>query len=311
MTIKGKLENLGFKEIESSPCVFLYNEPPICMIMCLYVDDILWITNSKEILFKKFDRLKERFNMSECKMSSVPMQPESRRLSKETNDDSVENVPYQELIGSLIYLSQGTSPDITFATTYLSQFNNKCTKQHWREAKHVLRYLKKTTTEGTTYTCNKKQLEVFSDASWNNNLDGKGFSGYICKLAGGAISWQCKKQDVVALSSCESEFVALTEVFREQIWLEKLFIDLKREEMSGKMIYVDNQAAIKLANNSTYHSRTKHIQRKYFFIRDEVDKNKINLKYVKNAADFLTKAVTNSILTNCKKQAGIGLYWKD
>lgn len=348
-TIKKELEKLEFKMIDSSPCVFLYDKNHIYMIICLYVDDILWATNSTEIAFEKMNRLNEkfeikfigeakyllgweiarnknkgilylkqekyikrilqRFNMNECKKSSIPMQPENKKVTENVKEVITENIPYQELIGSLIYLSQGTRPDIAYVTTYLSQFNTKYTRENWVQAKHVLRYLKETMTEGITYKKNGKMLKLYSDASWNNTLDGKGFSGYISKLAGGAISWQCKKQEVVALSTCESEFMALTEAIKELIWIKRIFIDLKQEDKLGNLIiYADNQAAIKLSSNSTYHSTTKHIQRKYFFIRDEIDRYKINLKYIEskdNAADFLTKAVTKPVLQKCKQKVGL------
>lgn len=351
LTIKKQLEKLEFTEVDSSPCVFLYNKNEVYMIICLYVDDILWATNSKRIMFEKMKCLSEKFNMkfmgdakyllgweiernrakgilylkqekyikkilqrfdmSECKVSNIPMQPESKKVMVNTTDTAADNVPYQELIGSLIYLAQGTRPDIAFVTTYLSQFNNNYKKENWNQAKYVLRYLKETMKEGITYKRSANTLRFYSDASWNDNLDGKGFSGYVCVSAGGAISWQCKKQEVVALSTCESEFMALTETIKELIWIKKILIDLNLEEKVHNLkIYADNQAAIKLCTNSLYHSRTKHIQRKYFFIRDEIDRHNIDVEYVEsanNAADFLTKAVTKTMLKKCKQTIGLGL----
>lgn len=263
---------------------------------------------------KYINKILRRFHMQNCKGTTTPME---QIVANENNNDSkkqkVEEYPYQELIGSLMYLSQGTRPDITFATTYLSQFNKNFTEKHWKQAKHVLRYLQQTKSMGIKYQkANEKQAIGYSDASWNNNTeDGKGFSSYIFILAGGAITWQCKKQAVVALSTCESEFMAITEGIKEWLWLKKLFNELKKcKQYLGNqlMLKTDNQAAIKLCANNMYHSRTKHIQRRYFLIRDEIERNNIKIDYIRTeemAADFLTKPVTKRILNNCRAITGI------
>lgn len=127
--------------------------------------------------------------MQDCKRAQTPMSSDENESHPEKISEDVSNYPYQELLGSIIFLAQGRRPDISYAVTYLSQFNIKFTKTHWKQAKYILRYLMSTQSDGILYKKNYKELQIFSDASWNNDVDAKGFLGYI--QASGAITWQC------------------------------------------------------------------------------------------------------------------------
>ena len=137
-------------------------------------------------------------------------------------------------------------------------------------------------------------LKVFVDADWGANENRRSIGGYIVILAGGAISWSCKKQGTVALSTTEAEYMALVQAAKENIWLQRLLKELGREAENAKTIYEDNQGAIALANNPEYHARTKHIDIQYHFVRECVENGDIKLEYCPTAdmvADALTKAL--------------------
>ncbi|KAL6420407.1 hypothetical protein ACFW04_014533 [Cataglyphis niger] len=180
-----------------------------------------------------------------------------------TEKEIVEmNIPYQSLLGSLMYLAVSTRPDIFYAISILSQFNTNPGKAHWSAAKRVLRYLKGTINYSLVYTKSEIPLIGFVDADWGGNVnDHVSYTGFVFKLANTAITWEARKQKSIALSSTEAEYMALTEAAKETIYLRNLLEEMCYMERQSKSttIYCDNQGAQKLMRNPMYYSRTKHI----------------------------------------------------
>lgn len=166
-----------------------------------------------------------RFKMSECKAVATPMEP---GLQLDRNPDSGFSVPYRELIGGLMYLSVMTRPDISYAVSYLSQFNNCYDEAHWKAAKRIPRYL-----QGTMAFCLKfekdKAFELvgYVDADWaNSTVDRKSYTGFCFTLSGGVISWGTSKQKTVALSSTEAEYMGLAEGAKQAMYLKNLLSEI-------------------------------------------------------------------------------------
>ena len=135
----------------------------------------------------------------------------------------------------------------------------------------------------------------------------KSTSGYLITYAGGAVAWQSKLQKCVALSTTEAEYIAATEGCKELLWMKRFMNELGSAQTSYSL-YCDNQSAICLAKNSTYHARTKHIDVRYHWIRDIVNSREIEFEGVRsnqNGADMLTKVVTKSQLQMCQSLAGL------
>ncbi len=162
--------------------------------------------------------------MQECKPVSTPVEPGAKLKIAEETDECVDQQLYQSAIGSLMYLSVGTRPDITYAVSSLSRYSANPTKEHWSAVKRVMRYVKGTTKLGIYYSNeNSNELIGYSDADWGGDInDRKSTSGYIFKLNGGAVSWRSKKQSGVALSTAEAEYVALSAAAQEAMWLKQL-----------------------------------------------------------------------------------------
>lgn len=160
-------------------------------------------------------------------------------------------------MGSLLYLSTATRPDITYAVSNVAKFCAKPTKQHWIAVKRILRYLKGTQKYGLLFkTSTEKDCVGFSDADWGGDLDDrKSTSGYVFQIGGTAISWRSKKQACVALSTAEAEYIALAQ---ESVWLQQLLADIKKEPPKKMVIFEDNQSAISIARNPQFHGRSKH-----------------------------------------------------
>jgi hypothetical protein len=246
----------------------------------------------------------KRFGMENCKPVSTPV---DISLLK-SQGQKLTNIPYQSLIGMLMYLSVKSRPDIAYITSYLSQFNNDHTDVHWKIAKRVLRYLKGTIDYSLCYKKTNKQLEGYSDADYANNLDRHSFTGYAFVYANSPISWMSRKQKSVCHSSTESEYVALSETSKEAIYLQRLLAEILNKEESSINLYSDNQSAIRIAENTVFHNRIKHVDVKYHFIREQVEDGKITLSYMNTEempADFLTKGVNKQKHYKCLKNLGM------
>ena len=134
----------------------------------------------------------------------------------------------------------------------------------------------------------------YSDASYANNANQTSVSGYVFLMNGAAISWGSKKQNNVALSSTESEYIALAEAAREAIWLRNLLHGLEYTQPQPTKLYGDNSGSLAIANNPQYHKRTKHFDTRNHYIRQRVEKGQIELEFCPTAnmtADILTKAL--------------------
>ena len=240
------------------------------------------------------DLILKRFDMTDCKSVCTPI--DSNVSSTQTNEVCDKNLPYQRLIGSLMYLVVLTRPDLAFTVSYLSQFNNCYTEYHWKCAKRVLRYLQGTKNFSLIFSKNDEPLVGFVDADWaSDKNDRKSYTGFVFKLSEGSISWKCKKQSTVALSSTEAEYMALSEAAKEAIYLRNLL-----GELTGKLDYIkifnDNQSAQKLSANPIFHERTKHIDVRHHFVREIVSHNLIKIEYLPTAemtADILTKGLNS------------------
>ena len=179
---------------------------------------------------------------------------------------------------------------------------------HWRMGLRVLQYLKGTINFHLNYRkAIPAQLTCFADADWGNAQDRKSQSGYMCYLHQNSspISWSSRKQNLVATSTCNSEYIALSEAACEVIWLQKLFnfIDLPQLTYQPAQMYSDNTGAIALCYNPCHHRRSKHIEIKHEHVRDHVLKGTFDLTHVPskdNPADGFTKPLAATLFSKFK-----------
>lgn len=224
------------------------------------------------------------------------------------------NQEYRKLIGMLLYLTTNTRPDIAASVSILSRRVEKPRDNDLNEVRRVIRYLKGTKDLKLTLNSeeNDSKLHAYSDANWaEEREDRKSNSGYFCSANGGAISWCCRKQDVVALSSTEAEYVALSEACKELTWLSELAKGLDMEPNERTLLYTDSQSCISMIHNQKFSNRTKHIATKYHYIRDQVTAGRVQLKYVstsENIADLMTKPLGPIKTEQLRQQAGLSFY---
>ena len=344
-----QLKNMGFVQSASDPCVYKDSGGEMFLVG-VYVDDIILAGKSdkrikevKRALAAKFDikdmgrlhyflgmkilqdertgsvwigqpayveSVLKKFGMDNSKPVSTPIDP-STKLTKATDDEqSVDQHLYQSAIGSLLYLSGGTRPDITFSVSNLAKFSAKSSKHHWAAIKRVMRYLKGTINFGILYTKQEsKDFVAYSDADWAGDFDDrKSTSGYLFQISGGAVSWRSKKQSSVALSTAEAEYIALASTAQEAVWLRQLTTELGGGSTKATTIFEDNQAAISMSKNPQFHGRAKHISIKYQFIREQVSDGTVTLKYCPTqnmVADMLTKGLHRDQFTKLRQMSGI------
>jgi hypothetical protein len=221
----------------------------------------------------------------------------------------VRNVPYRTVMGSLLWLANNTRPDIAYPVSILSQVLSNPGRVHWEAAKRVVRYLKGTEDAWLTFGGSHVGLCGFSDSSWGSEvLNWHSMSGYAFTLFGGAICWSAKKQSVVALSTAEAEYIAMTHATKEAIWIRKFMGELFGDILDPTILNVDNQSAITMAKNDSFHSRTKHIALPYHFVRHAVARSIISLSWIPseaNLADLFTKGLDSTKTSRLSR--GLGL----
>jgi len=257
------------------------------------------------------ERVLRRFNMLDASSKETPADLGVSLCSAGDVNVNSNNIMYRQAIGSLIFLATVTRPDIAFIVNYLSRFMSNYNESHWNEVKKVFRYLKGTSGLGILYekTSENTCLQGFSDADYACDLDTRrSTTGYLFKLAGGAVTWGSLRQRTVSLSTTEAEYIAACEAVKEAIWLKQLLKDSQNPCLNPIIVNVDNQSTIKLIRNPEYHKRSKHIDIRYHFVREKYASGDIDVQYVcsrDQLADILTKALSRDVFKNLRAKIGI------
>lgn len=326
----------GFTQNPADHCVYVKESKEGKLIIITWVDDLIIAASNeerlkevKEMLAEKFkmkdlgklkhflgidfsqtdgcvkmsqerytNKILQRFNMQDCRTRETPCE---QKL--EYTDDAVkmEDVRmYREAVGSLIYLTTCTRPDLSFVVSRLSQYFAEPTEEQWVTVKHVLRYLKGTAEKGLSFRRNDSEelgIQAYSDADWAaDTSDRRSTTGYCVSLSQNSslVSWKTRKQPTVALSTCEAEYMALASTIQECLYLEQLLGGIDNYNYTQTIVHEDNQGTIALAKNPVNRQRCKHFDIKYHFIRSTVIEGRVILMYCSTdnmIADVMTKPV--------------------
>jgi hypothetical protein len=203
--------------------------------------------------------------------------------------------PFRQLVGSLMYLSI-TRPDIAHAVHIASQFQHAPTSAHMSAVMRIIKYIRSTINKGVFLSSSSSlDLIAYSDADWGGDPNNRhSTTGFCVFLGESLISWRCKKQQKVSLSSTEAEYRAMATTTMEIVWLQQLISDMGIHLQNPTRLCCDNKSSIYIARNHTFHERTKHIEMDCHFVREEYLKKTIDLPYVTSEyqlADFFTKAL--------------------
>ena len=252
----------------------------------------------------------EAFRMSDCKPVATPMDVGCHLLKRKEDEPKCEQDVYRKAVGSLQYLCN-TRPDICQAVGVVSRFCGDSSEDHWGAVKRILRYVKGTIDFGIQFKHgNNLRLLGYADADWAGDLqDRKSTSGYVFFLNGAPVSYCSKKQLSVALSTAEAEYMAASLAAQETMWLRCLLQEMGVEQEGATTLLQDNQGAIAIAKNPELHSRTKHIDIRYHFIRECVESKVIKEEYCATqdmVADILTKPLGGQVFSRLRSKLCVG-----
>ncbi|GJZ19175.1 putative ribonuclease H-like domain-containing protein [Tanacetum coccineum] len=329
-TLSTFLEEHGYRRGTIDKTLFIKKDKKDIMLVQVYVDDIIFGSTRKswcdefealmkgrfqmssmgELIFflglqvkqktdgifisqdKYVADMLKKFDLASVKTAITPMETKMA-LTKDEEADDVDVHLYRSMIGSLMYLT-ASRPDIMFAVCVCSRFQVTPKTSHLNAVKRIFKYLKGKPNLGLWYPRESSfDLEAFSDSDYAGaNLDRKSTTGGCQFLGSRLISWQCKKQTIVATSTTEAEYVAAASCCGQVLWIQNQMLDYGFNFMNTK-IHIDNESTICIVKNPVYHSKTKHIEIRHHFIRDSYEKKLIRVEKIHtdfNVADLLTKA---------------------
>jgi len=326
-----QIKTHGYQQSQKEPCMWFKLELKKITIICVYVDDIL-LSGSDEMeieqitkilatsfKMKHLGELKEflgiqatyikngiklsqptytmnlinKFKQENSKTADVPMH---KTYEPEPDEELSDKYPIRQAIGSLMYLTNTTRPDIAFAVNSISRHVIRPTKSLWHATQKIIKYLNSTSTMGITYTRGTFDIQCWADSDYaNDKLDRKSITGWILMIGNNIVSWKSKKQASVALSSTEAEYMAAADAMKEILWIDDLLTELTfRNKHDSAILHQDNQGAIFLQKNNSNKQRTKHIDVRYHFIRQAIQERRAETRYCPTEtmiADVLTKAL--------------------
>lgn len=327
------LRKFGFEQCQADKCIYRGYVQEHKVLLIIYVDDGLLISPSDkaldifltelgkcfeikvgdinnyvglEIIENKernsiflhqtryINKIVNKFGMNQCNPSVTPADPNADLMRIET-DINFEG-PYRECVGSLMFAAIVSRPDIAYSVGVASRFLNNPTVAQWNAVKRIIRYLKNTANYGIEYLRQPEyNLNGFCDADYASDKETRrSTTGYVFKASGGPITWSSKRQSGVTLSTTEAEYVAACQATKEAVWLRQLLNNIGVSLKGATPLHIDNQGAIKLIHNPEFHSRTKHVDVQFHFVREKYYSGEISPKYVptkEQEADFFTKAL--------------------
>jgi len=214
--------------------------------------------------------------------------------------------PFQILVGHLLCISRMWQPDIRYMINQLCARASQPRVSDVRKGCWVIAYLLGTADEEIYLrSVRKMEIDIFTDAG-EEKLEKKATTGILVLLGDSPISWAARKQDMMTLSSIETEYIALGAGAQDAMWMAKVMEFLNKPVTPR--VWTDNRGASTLSYNLDFHRRTKHIWRRHHFVRECMDDGDISVHWVpgeENPADMLTKPVTGKRLEELKKQAGM------
>ncbi|KAG8474963.1 hypothetical protein CXB51_031688 [Gossypium anomalum] len=254
-----------------------------------------------------------RFNMQSAKPVSTPLAAHFRLSSalSPQSDDKIKymsHVPYFSVVGSLMYAMVYSLPDLSYAVSAVSRYMANPGKEHWKAIQWILRYLRGTTDVYIQFARTKDGVIGYVDADFVGDLDRRrSLTGYVFTIRGCAISWKATLQTIVALSTTEAEYMAITEACKEAIWLKVLFSELN-EDLQINIVFCDSQSAIFLTKDQMFHERTKHIDVWYYFVYDIIACGDIVVSKIsthENPADMMTNSLPITKFEHCLDLVGV------
>ena len=338
-TITKFLKSNGFKQVGTEKCVFYKrSKNKLKCIIGLYVDDMI-ITGTKSEIENITNKIKNKFKISKCGpidyILGIKVENKNNKYSisqtgfienllkrfniqtsrkvktpcsgddpKNENKTLFDKTKYKSAIGSLIYLSRCTRPDIAFAVQKASRRSENPNVSDWNKVVKIMKYLKHHKDYKITYD-GEGEINAFADADFAGDLDDrKSTSGYIILMGKNPICWCSRKQKSVATSTAEAEYVSTAQCIKMLLRIKNILKEIFNYNKSFKL-YTDNKASKTSFENGELNSKLKHISVNYYFDLDNINKKVITLEYIETKsmlADALTKSLNGNQITHFANQ---------
>jgi hypothetical protein len=240
----------------------------------------------------------------EAKMKEFKIRRDDKALSpmKPNSDKSLDEEPramdserdYKGLLGSLLYTYQVVHGELAYAVTRFARFGHAWGFQHWNGLTRLMQYAFNVKDRGLRFTAAGLTIDAYVDASFNTP---RSVTGYVVRIGGTAVIWRSKLQGLSTQSTMEAEYVALSEVVKEILFVIHLFLEFKIQVDYPIKIWEDNDACIQLAKDPVFRDRAKHIEVRYHLVRDLVEDSTVSVEYVetsKQMANGFTKPVDHT-----------------
>ncbi|KAI7962344.1 hypothetical protein MJO28_000438 [Puccinia striiformis f. sp. tritici] len=320
---KQKMEKVGFVASELEQSVYIYRRGVEFVIIWLHVDDGFVIGSGKELLMSLKEAMEKELKIKwsngykrlvgiNIKKDGDTIDLDQEKLAVQiVNDykrpivtrrstlpdepleinpyDPVGSTDYRSMVGSLMYLAGGTRPDMSYAVNLLARYSSNPSKRHWEALDFLIGYLKRSTRTKLVFKGNSNQLDLWLDANWGGEHE-RSTSGYVIKYLGDSVAWGAKRQTVVALSTCASEYIALSDSSQVLAGVTILLEELQHTLPMN--IYCDNETVILVANDNVSKKKMRYLLRAFYFINDFVRENKIKIQWTSThsqQADIFTK----------------------
>jgi transposase InsO family protein len=347
LNIDTRIQRLGLTKSTADPNLYYYHGESRVALLLLYVDDVYIfgdhpskLTEMAQELMGAYDMtdmgtlghslglefhftssgvvvtqrgfaasILAEFGLSQCNPVATPM-IQNLHLQVNMGEPPADIKMFQKKVGKLNFLTQ-TRADIAPAVSLVSRFNHAPQKPHMDAVNHILRYVRGTLDFGLCFKRGEDSvLTGYSDADWAGDRDDrKSTTGYVFMLGSTPITWRSQKQNCVACSSTEAEYVALSSAAREGMWLRGLLKELHiLDDKTTTVLYCDNQSAIRLSENPVLHQRTKHIDIKHHYIRECVGGGHFKISHVPsadNVADIFTKPLGRTQFEHLRNHLGL------
>ena len=338
------LQSLGFEQSRYDPALFSKRGPGGVVFVSSHVDDYLMTGSDRQGVQELKSAMAGRFKMKdmgaavsylgmeiekkegaielrqakyttqllketgmwEVKQKSTPMEA-GLELQAVAENKAVRQGDYRKLVGKIQWLAVVTRPDISYAVSRLASVAQGPTEEAWGALKRLLRYLRGTVDRGLRFG-GKEELRGYSDANWAEGESAKATTGIIFMMNGGPIHWFSRRQNIVALSTCEAEYIGAATATQDAAWIGPHVREMMGEKEAPVPIMVDNQGAIALAKKEGWNRRTRHINVRYQYVQDAVKGRMIRMEYVTTGdqlADGLTKALKPELFERWKGQLGV------
>ncbi|KAI5327629.1 hypothetical protein L3X38_027025 [Prunus dulcis] len=338
----GHLPAIGFTVSHSDPSLFVKHVGSDSVLLLLYVDDIILIGSKDGLVQEVIDELSAVFEMKDmgrltyflglqisyhdngdifvcqtkyardllakagmdtCRSCTTPCKPHCQLLASE-GDSLSDPTIYRSIVGALQYLTF-TRLDLCYAVNTVCQYMTQPSYLHFQLVKRILRYIHGTLDHGLNFTSGSWDLHAYSDADWASDVNTRrSTTGFVVYLGNNPISWQSKKQSSVSRSSTEAEYRALANTAADLAWIRQVLLDLRIFLPQPPTIHCDNLSALALSSNSVYHSRIKHLDIDFHFVRERVQKKDLFVQYIpteEQVADIFTKGLHGPIfLRHCR-----------